>query len=246
MATITILLPRNPADTAPESILPPAIFVATQTSLHDKSGYFRSQMRAGLTIMIAPRQILQDIFDKVVKFVESDDLTAVPTEFPAIISAAYLLDIPSLITRINSMIQDMMQRRCTVFQEYFAKSLSVNPNRPNLPESSGTCGNWGASSLTEVAACDGPVKFEKVANDAISAPRAAGESSKSCPECSREFKTLHCLERHKRRHIIPVSSEVVPGKKNAKFFPCKLCGRKFPTYYFVQKHRRTCVGKADC
>lgn len=83
-----------------------------------------------------------------------------------------------------------------------------------------------------------------------------------CIYCNQSFKSLFCYQKHKKRHLNPVSVDItgVPATArmgptmdnkrsynnnktrdlNVQFFPCKKCGSKFPSYYFVHKHKKVC------
>lgn len=70
-----------------------------------------------------------------------------------------------------------------------------------------------------------------------------------CLYCQHSFKSYYCYQKHKRRHINPVTVEgqgpIDPDRVhlkdlNVQYFPCKSCGAKFPSYYFVHKHRKMC------
>ncbi|CAG0922717.1 unnamed protein product [Notodromas monacha] len=74
-----------------------------------------------------------------------------------------------------------------------------------------------------------------------------------CLYCRHSFKSVYCYQKHKRRHINPVTVEgrgpIDPSRVrlkdlNVQYFPCKSCGAKFPSYYFVHKHRKTCHPEA--
>ena len=77
-----------------------------------------------------------------------------------------------------------------------------------------------------------------------------------CIYCNQSFKSLFCYQKHKKRHLNPVSVDITATHDalkqncaenkaktkdlNVQFFPCKKCGCKFPSYYFVHKHRKVC------
>ena len=78
-----------------------------------------------------------------------------------------------------------------------------------------------------------------------------------CIYCNQSFKSLFCYQKHKKRHLNPVSVDITgvnvntptvyapenhvrTKDLNVQFFPCKKCGCKFPSYYFVHKHKKTC------
>jgi hypothetical protein len=89
---------------------------------------------------------------------------------------------------------------------------------------------------------------------------SGGESTYKCLYCNHTFKSQYCYQKHTRRHINPVTYDVlkvtanlkdeVPRTKlldmNVQYYPCKSCGCKFPSYYFVHKHRKMChPGEAE-
>lgn len=129
-------------------------------------------------------------------------------------------------------------------------------------------------SITDVATCDGPVHFQRISNPnfAITVEHREGgysglnlqnsspaPSSKTylCIYCNQSFKSLFCYQKHKKRHLNPVSVDITANDNlelthslsenamrtadlNVQFFPCKKCGSKFPSYYFVHKHKKAC------
>ena len=131
---------------------------------------------------------------------------------------------------------------------------------------------FSSSIVLDVATCDGPVKFERVSNPnfaltvehhqsgttTLSDETSLTLCSKTylCIYCKQAFKSLFCYQKHKKRHLNPVSVDItssnqessssLPDTKsktkdlNVQFFPCKECGSKFPSYYFVHKHKKIC------
>ncbi|CAK1589983.1 unnamed protein product [Parnassius mnemosyne] len=71
-----------------------------------------------------------------------------------------------------------------------------------------------ATTVLDVASCDGPVRFRRVLNTAW---READGHEWPC-RTRKVRPTLH-------------------------YYPCKTCGSKFPSYYFVHKHRKRCHGE---
>ncbi|XP_035708570.1 uncharacterized protein LOC118436001 [Folsomia candida] len=146
------------------------------------------------------------------------------------------------------------------------------------------------AAVFDVACCDGPVVFEKVSNPNFALTVKHSGSSESttsnigggecqnknkpleqqrrqlalktylCIYCNQSFKSLFCYQKHKKRHLNPVSVDITATHTsaqnnrvqvhsenksmtkdlNVQFFPCKKCGSKFPSYYFVHKHRKVC------
>ncbi|XP_065335373.1 zinc finger and BTB domain-containing protein 8A isoform X1 [Cloeon dipterum] len=87
-----------------------------------------------------------------------------------------------------------------------------------------------------------------------------GESVYKCVYCNHTFKSQYCYQKHTRRHINPVTYDVLkltanlkdnsaPRNKlldmNVQYYPCKSCGSKFPSYYFVHKHRKMCHAEQE-
>lgn len=137
------------------------------------------------------------------------------------------------------------------------------------------------AAVLDVACCDGPVVFERVSNPNFALtvehnepnptpPIVGGECQTKtmerqqlalktyvCIYCNQSFKSLFCYQKHKKRHLNPVSVDITATHNNnapsrghsdntktkdlnVQFFPCKKCGSKFPSYYFVHKHRKVC------
>ena len=121
------------------------------------------------------------------------------------------------------------------------------------------------NSLLDTASCDGPVKFHRIINKFFSVdfPKQAKREEEaevkedetdetgetySCIYCNHVFKSHYCYQKHKRRHINPVTVDLqgndqdkkllVMKDLNVQYFPCKICGAKFPSYYFVHKHKK--------
>lgn len=92
----------------------------------------------------------------------------------------------------------------------------------------------------------------------LSPPSSKNNKIYTCIYCHQNFKSLFCYQKHKKRHINPVSVDVSGSNNNilseniiksqscsakylnVQFFPCKICGSKFPSYYFVHKHIKNC------
>jgi hypothetical protein len=140
---------------------------------------------------------------------------------------------------------------------------------------SGLGGSQGAV-IVDIACCDGPVTFERVSNpnfaltvehDELTSTEEQDSMVKEsqrhlslktyvCIYCNQSFKSLFCYQKHKKRHLNPVSVDITATQAtynrcnnerktktkdlNVQFFPCKKCGCKFPSYYFVHKHRKVC------
>ncbi|XP_059487319.1 zinc finger and BTB domain-containing protein 8A.1-B-like isoform X1 [Neocloeon triangulifer] len=87
--------------------------------------------------------------------------------------------------------------------------------------------------------------------------KEGGDAVYKCVYCNHTFKSQYCYQKHTRRHINPVTYDVLklttnlkedaPRNKlldmNVQYYPCKSCGCKFPSYYFVHKHRKICHGE---
>lgn len=241
MATVTVLVPRSVISRDSSWILnPPAVYQADRVTLSEQSGYFRAQLDCGLSVVIVPRMIQPELFEEILKFLSSKKIPEDNAMRSRLLSAAYLLDIPELAKTCSTALQDFTKKKFSEFQQALTEKI---PGRSvDQVEAKAIC-EREPEACGEIAACDGPVKFERVLNPCARTINDPPPSRNVCPECQQEFKTFHCLEKHKMRHIIPVSSGNPEGKKNVKFYPCKQCGLKFPTYYFVQKHRKSCTGK---
>lgn len=128
------------------------------------------------------------------------------------------------------------------------------------------------TSTLDIAWCDGPVKFQKVLNEnhvgnsknksekyekdeqqkMVEMPKIPSNKTFYCIYCKISFKSHYCYQKHKRRHINPISDKLIrpqssnenttskPTDINVPFYPCKNCGSKFPSYYFVHKHKKVC------
>ncbi|KAL1129785.1 hypothetical protein AAG570_012729 [Ranatra chinensis] len=101
-------------------------------------------------------------------------------------------------------------------------------------------------TVTDVACCDGPVRFRRVLNVNYGAT-VTGEKRPVfvCHYCKHTFKSHYCYRKHARRHINPVGAPDEEDRSaalrlNVQYYPCKTCGSKFPSYYFVHKHRKLC------
>ena len=105
--------------------------------------------------------------------------------------------------------------------------------------------------------CQNEVKISKITSIGIQSVLrkalleesvSAGEETYTCIYCNHIFKSHYCYQKHKRRHINPVTVDLhsVAGDNksmvmkdlNVQYFPCKICGAKFPSYYFVHKHKK--------
>jgi hypothetical protein len=128
------------------------------------------------------------------------------------------------------------------------------------------CKNRGKRSngkvITDIACCDGPVRFRRVLNSNYGRidSKQENESEKGkvseeddkrpvfvCHYCKHTFKSHYCYRKHTRRHINPISGATKEESStgavldlNVQYYPCKTCGSKFPSYYFVHKHRKLC------
>lgn len=254
---------------------PSTAFLSHSTLLAQQSLYFQNSLTINpFSRVIHLPTVNVQAFSYIFSYFYTNYLALNQLNVQEILRTANYLHIPSVIGLCEAFLANTAQAKksswkiesiTSNFQEQSEENSAEQRERsePNFDlnltfqqnQTSDEDTNNLQRGTSDIAYCDGPIKFQKIPNYHCSeggstrkAIARATEPSTAkqrrvryiCHFCDKRFMTKVSFLKHLEIHKSGTegTSNRESNGVNFQYYKCKLCDSKFPSYYFVHKHRK--------